>query len=127
MNVILCSNTTLDWKRSSAIFIWRWSLFPGPIYTKLEYFILKMAHSRRIQVVFIYSCHMMQVSLYQSHHVVYMIIHDVYRHSLSVTPFPIICHSVPLSICLSVCPAIKAYIWVTIRWILMKLGESVGT
>ena len=50
-----------------------------------------------------------------------------YRHSLSVTPFPIICHFVPLSLCLSVCPAIKAYISVTMSWILMKLGESVGT
>ena len=28
---------------------------------------------------------------------------------------------------LSVCPAIKAYISVTMGWILMKLGESVGT
>ena len=47
------------------------------------------------------------------------------RHSLSVTPETIICHSLSLS--LSVCPAIKAYISVTIGWILMKLGESVGT
>ena len=30
-------------------------------------------------------------------------------------------------LCLSVCPAIKAYISVTMGWILMKLGESVGT
>ena len=30
-------------------------------------------------------------------------------------------------LCLSVCPAIKAYISVTKSWILMKLGESVGT
>ena len=54
-----------------------------------------------------------------------------YRHSLSVTPFPIICHflspSVSLSLSLSVCPAIKAYISVTMSWIMMKLGESVGT
>ena len=35
--------------------------------------------------------------------------------------------SVPLSSALSVCPAIKAYISVTMGWILMKLGESVGT
>ena len=27
----------------------------------------------------------------------------------------------------SVCPDIKAYISIAIRWILMKLGESVGT
>ena len=53
----------------------------------------------------------------------------IYRHSLSVTPETIICHflSLSLSVCLSVCPAIKAYISVTISWILMKLGESVGT
>ena len=62
-----------------------------------------------------------------------------YRHSLSVTPETIIsvtpetiichflCPSVSLSLSLSVCPAIKAYISVTISWILMKLGESVGT
>ena len=54
-----------------------------------------------------------------------------YRHSLSVTPETIICPSVPLSLSLSlslsVCPAIKAYISVTISWILMKLGKSVGT
>ena len=39
--------------------------------------------------------------------------------------------SVPLSLLgslsLSVCPAIKAYISVTMSWILIKLGESVGT
>ena len=39
--------------------------------------------------------------------------------------------SVPLSsaprLSLSVCPAIKAYISVTMGWILMKLGENVGT
>ena len=34
-----------------------------------------------------------------------------------------LCPSVPLS----VCPAIKAYISVTMSWILMKLGENVGT
>ena len=28
---------------------------------------------------------------------------------------------------MSVCPTIKAYISVTMSWILMKLGESVGT
>ena len=50
-----------------------------------------------------------------------------FRHSLSVTPETIICHSISLSISLSVCPAIKAYISVTMSWILMKLGESVGT
>ena len=49
------------------------------------------------------------------------------RHSLSVTPFPIICHFVCPFVLLSVCPAIIAYISVTISWILMKLGESVGT
>ena len=32
-----------------------------------------------------------------------------------------------LSLSLFVCPAIKAYISVTVSWILMKLGESVGT
>ena len=54
---------------------------------------------------------------------------DFYRHSLSVTPESIICPSLSLSprLCLSVCPAIEAYISVTISWILMKLGESVGT
>ena len=36
-----------------------------------------------------------------------------------MTPFPIICHSL---LCLSVCPAIKAYISVTMSWIWMKLG-----
>ena len=51
----------------------------------------------------------------------------IYRHSLSVTPETIICLSVCLSISLSVCPAIKAYISVTMSWILMKLDESVGT
>ena len=54
-----------------------------------------------------------------------------YRHSLSVTPDPIICPSsapqLSLSLSLSVCPAIKAYISVTMSLILMKLGESVGT
>ena len=54
-----------------------------------------------------------------------------YRHSLSVTPETIICPSLSLSsaprLSLSVCPAIKAYISVTMGWILMKLGESVGT
>ena len=54
-----------------------------------------------------------------------------YRHSLSVTPETIICPSLLGSLlgssALSVCPAIKAYISVTICWILMKLGESVGT
>ena len=54
---------------------------------------------------------------------------DFYRHSLSVTPETIICPSLSLlgSLCLSVCPAIKAYISVTMSWILMKVGESVGT
>ena len=56
----------------------------------------------------------------------------LYRHSLSVTPETIICPSLsPRSLlgssALSVCPAIKAYISVTMGWILMKLGESVGT
>ena len=32
-----------------------------------------------------------------------------------------------LSLSLSVCPAVKAYISVTMGWILMKLGESVIT
>ena len=36
---------------------------------------------------------------------------------LSVTP----------RLSLSVCPAVKAYISVTMNWILMKLGEIVGT
>ena len=49
------------------------------------------------------------------------------RHSLSVTPETIICPSVCPFVCLSVGPAIKAYISVTMSWILMKLGESVGT
>ena len=55
--------------------------------------------------------------------------YKLYRHSLSVTPDPIICPSLlgSLSLCLSVCPTIKAYISVTMSWILMKLGESVGT
>ena len=52
-----------------------------------------------------------------------------YRHSLY---FDL---SVPLSLslflsvssALLVCPAVKACILVTIGWILMKLGESVGT
>ena len=45
-----------------------------------------------------------------------------------MTPESIICPP-PLSLSLlgSVCPVIKAYISVTISWILMKLGESVGT
>ena len=51
----------------------------------------------------------------------------IYRHSLSVTPETIICPSLLGSVYLSVCPAIKAYISVIISWILMKLGESVGT
>ena len=58
-----------------------------------------------------------------------------YRHSLSVTPETIICPSLLGSLLgssaprlsLSVCPAIKAYISITMNWILMKLGESVGT
>ena len=55
------------------------------------------------------------------------------RHSLSVTPETIICPSLSprllgsLSLPLSVCPAIKAYISVTMGWILIKLGENVGT
>ena len=40
----------------------------------------------------------------------------------TVTSVPII---VPLSSAVFVCPAVKAYISVTIGWILMKLGESV--
>ena len=61
-----------------------------------------------------------------------MITKVIYRHSLSVTPETIICPSLlapRLSprLSLSVCPAIKAYISVTMGWILMKLGESVGT
>ena len=51
----------------------------------------------------------------------------LYRHSLSVTPETVICHFVPFSVCVSVCPAIKAYISVPMSWILMKLGVSVGT
>ena len=59
----------------------------------------------------------------------------VFIVSLSVTSFPIICPSLSLSSvlssalssALSVCPANKAYISVTMSWILMKLGESVGT
>ena len=55
--------------------------------------------------------------------------HTNYRHSLSVTTDPIICPSLlgSLSLFLSlfVCPAIKAYISVTISWILMKLGGHV--
>ena len=35
--------------------------------------------------------------------------------------------SLSLSSALSVCPAVKAYISLTMGWILMKLGESVGT
>ena len=35
--------------------------------------------------------------------------------------------SVPLSSAKSVCPAVKAYKSVTMDWILIKLGESVGT
>ena len=58
-------------------------------------------------------------------------VHLYYRLSLSVTPFPIICPSLLgsllSSLALSVCPAVKAYITVTLGWILMKLGESVGT
>ena len=50
-----------------------------------------------------------------------------YRHSLSVTPETIICHFLCPFVPLSVCPAIKAYISVTMSWILMKLGESLGT
>ena len=47
----------------------------------------------------------------------------------TVTSVPIICHSLlgSLSLALSVCPAVKAYISVTMDWILMKLGGSVGT
>ena len=56
-----------------------------------------------------------------------MMIGMIYRHRHSVTPETIICPSVPLSVCPFVCPAIKAYISVTMAWILMKLGESVGT
>ena len=41
----------------------------------------------------------------------------------TVTSVPIICPSSALL----VCPAVKAYISVTMGWILMKLGESVGT
>ena len=51
----------------------------------------------------------------------------IYRHSLSVTPDPIICPSLLGSFSLSVCPAIKAYITVTMSWTFKKLGESVGT
>ena len=55
----------------------------------------------------------------------------LYRHSLSVTPFPIICPPLPLQLlgssALSICPAVKAYISVTMSWILMKLDESVET
>ena len=54
-----------------------------------------------------------------------IVISDFYRHSPSVTPNPIICPS--LHGPLSVCPAIKAYISVTICWILMKFSESVGS
>ena len=47
-----------------------------------------------------------------------------------MTPETITCHSLSrslsLSLCLSVCSAIKAYISVTMSWILMKFGESVG-
>ena len=51
--------------------------------------------------------------------------YKLYRHSLSDP----ISNYLSLSphLCLSVCPAVKAYISVTIDWILMKLGESVGT
>ena len=56
-----------------------------------------------------------------------MMIGMIYRHRHSVTPETIICPSVPLSVPLSVCPAIKAYISVTMSWIWMKLGGSVGT
>ena len=50
----------------------------------------------------------------------------------TVTSVPIICPSstlslLALSLALLVCPAVKAYISVTIGWILIKLGESVGT
>ena len=51
----------------------------------------------------------------------------IYRHSLSVTPDPIICPSLLGSFSLSVCPAIKAYSTVTMSWTFKKLGESVGT
>ena len=45
----------------------------------------------------------------------------------TVTPDPIICPSSDLSSALLVCPAVKAYISVTMGWIMMILGESVGT
>ena len=62
----------------------------------------------------------------------------LYRHSLSVTPrsdYLSLLVSLSLSLrlslspwlSLSVCPAIKAYVSVTMSLIFMKLGESVGT
>ena len=77
----------------------------------------------------------MYVCMYVSKYVcnAYMIEMDhvnVWVHSFIIVTVFLWLHfrlSVTLSLCLSICPAIKAYISVTMDWILMKLGKNFGT